>query len=96
MKRILNAVVFCMAASVLIHYTFLSFYADEKECLEESLRHCIARCYILEGKYPEDVACLKEKYSLAYDEDAFCVNYIYMGENIPPDYTVIGTGEPGR
>lgn len=57
--------------------------------LEETVRRDIVQCYALEGKYPESVQYLEDHYGLTYDKKSFYIDYLPIGENIIPDFTVI-------
>ena len=61
----------------------------EKENLEHALRQSVVSCYALEGIYPEDLTYIREHYGVRWDEHRFLVDYERVGENLPPDITVI-------
>ena len=61
----------------------------EKESLENALQRDITYCYAMEGKYPDTISDLKERYGLVYDESRFYIDYRNMGSNIYPDVTII-------
>ena len=60
---------------------------------EQSIRRAAVQCYALEGAYPEDLSYLKEHYGIQWDEKQFLVNFEAVGQNLPPDITVIPRGK---
>ena len=64
----------------------------EKENLQQVLEQSAAMCYALEGAYPEELSYLKEHYGICWDENLFLVDFEAVGENLPPDITVIQRG----
>ncbi len=71
--------------------TFLnrSSVSKQKESLESALNRSIVQCYSIEGTYPPSLSYIQEHYGLTYNEDLFFVDYIAIGANLLPDYTVI-------
>lgn len=65
----------------------------EKENLQQVLEQSASMCYALEGAYPEDLSYLKEHYGIQWDEKQFLVNFEAVGQNLPPDITVIPRGK---
>lgn len=59
------------------------------ETLSLAISRNVARCYTLEGSYPESLSYLKEHYGLSYDETRFTIDYQPLGRNIMPDITII-------
>ena len=62
---------------------------EQLRLTEESLRRAVVSCYALEGRYPADLAYLKEQYGLQLNEEKYIVHYEIFAENIMPDITVI-------
>lgn len=57
--------------------------------LQTAISRDIARCYSLEGAYPESLEILKKNYGLVYDEERFFVDYHPNGKNLLPTVTII-------
>lgn len=66
---------------------------EQANNLNDTIRKDIISCYAIEGQYPPSIDYLKEHYGLNYNEDIFYVDYIPIGSNIMPDYTVICIGK---
>jgi len=62
---------------------------QQRQALEEALNKSLLLCYSLEGRYPDTVEELLEKYPLAYDRSRFVIDYRLRGGNILPDITVL-------
>ena len=56
---------------------------------EDALRRAVVSCYALEGRYPPDVAYLRQQYGLQVKEEKYIVHYEVFAENIMPDITVL-------
>ena len=56
--------------------------------LKDTVRREAVQCYALEGSYPEDLAYLKERYGLRYDEERYVVHYKSLGGNLLPEISV--------
>ncbi len=65
----------------------------QKESLENAITRSVTYCYAVEGTYPENLDYLKRNYGLAYDEEAFFVDYRVVGSNVLPDITIIEKGD---
>lgn len=61
----------------------------QRESLENALMNDIIYCYATTGRYPTDLASIKEDYGLTYDEDKFFVDYHVQGANLFPDVTIL-------
>lgn len=57
--------------------------------LEQSIRRGAVQCYALEGAYPEDIAYLKQRYGVSYDQKRYHVEYTCLASNLMPDITVL-------
>lgn len=62
---------------------------EQKKSLENAIWRSITQCYAIEGRYPEDLAYLKDEYGLQYDSKLFFVDYQVIGANLMPDVTII-------
>ena len=65
----------------------------QRESLENALSRNILHFYSLEGRYPDSLESLCQKYSLIYDSDFFYIDYRFMGDNIYPDITILEEGK---
>ena len=83
---------------IMLFFIIFSQYVEKhsvsEQCinLTETVRKDIVHCYALEGKYPETIEYLEEHYGLIYDKQSFYIDYLPIGENIMPDFTVISIG----
>ena len=62
---------------------------QQRQALEEALSKSLLLCYSLEGRYPDTVEELLERYPLAYDRSRFVIDYRLQGGNILPDITIL-------
>ena len=62
---------------------------QQRQALEEALSKSLLLCYSLEGRYPDTIEELLERYPLAYDRDRFVIDYRLQGGNILPDITIL-------
>ena len=62
---------------------------QQRQALEEALSKSLLLCYSLEGRYPDTIEELLEKYPLAYDRSRFVIDYRLHGGNILPDITIL-------
>ena len=88
----LPALILVLAIVGLVHVsnaTSASNSAGEKEILERALNRSITQCYALEGSYPPSLDYLTDNYGLTYDEEAYYIDYQYIGSNLRPDVTII-------
>lgn len=60
----------------------------ELKTLEDAVRRNVIQCYASEGRYPESIEYLEERYALHYDKEKYFIGYEVFGENIMPDITV--------
>ncbi len=56
--------------------------------LEEALRRSAVACYAEEGRYPDSVDYLIDRYGITVDE-SYRIEYDIFGENILPDIKVV-------
>ena len=57
--------------------------------LEGAIRRGCTACYAAEGRYPERLEDLEERYGLQIDRERFTVRYRAFGENLMPEITVL-------
>ena len=62
---------------------------QQRQALEEAISKSLLLCYSLEGRYPDTVEELTEKYRLVYDRDRFVIDYRLQGGNLLPDITIL-------
>lgn len=65
----------------------------QRESLENALSRNLLHYYSLEGRYPDSLETLIQKYGLIYDRDFFYIDYRFMGDNIYPDITILEEGK---
>jgi len=85
---------FIMAGSLVVFTGALrdmrtDIQSREQAHLEQVLHQSAAMCYSLEGGYPKSLSYLKEQYGIRWEEEKFLVDFEYVGNNLPPDITVI-------
>lgn len=61
--------------------------AERMSSLEDAIRRAAVSCYAAEGRYPESLSYLTEKYGLVLDE-RYAAHYSVFAPNLPPDITV--------
>ena len=92
LRAILSIVIFLLIICIFFgSVTSLSnrTCAEEKQSLETALQQGVTRCYAQEGRYPESLDYLKEKYGISYDSSHYYVDYQILGSNLMPDITII-------
>ncbi len=62
---------------------------EQKASLENAVWRSVTQYYAIEGRYPESLEVLKEKYGLQYDSTEFFVDYQVFGANLMPDVMVL-------
>ena len=63
--------------------------ARQREALEKALQRNVLLCYTLEGRYPDTLEELLEKYPLTYDQEVFVIDYRLQGGNILPEIVIL-------
>ncbi|MDD3193196.1 MAG: hypothetical protein PHE47_05005 [Oscillospiraceae bacterium] len=72
---------------------------EQLHSAEQAVRRAAVQCYAIEGRYPADVAYLKENYGLAVDETKYVIHYQRIGSNLLPEIAVFsadGMGTDGE
>ena len=64
----------------------------ETEIVRDTVRSAVLTCYAVEGAYPMNLDYLKEHYGLAYNEEAYIVDYNAFATNLMPSIRVIERG----
>lgn len=93
-ELLLRGIELCIAAAIVV-ISILSVAGIRKNTsengtgrLEQSVRRAVMACYATEGKFPDSIQHLREKYGLQVDDDRFSVRYSVFAENLMPDITV--------
>lgn len=76
---------------IVVNIVQKSIISNEEECISEikdNISKTVVLCYSIEGKYPEDVEYMKEKYGFTYDESKYFIHYDIQGSNLMPMYEV--------
>ena len=63
--------------------------AESLRLTEDGVRRAAVQCYALEGAYAADLQYLIDNYGIRPDTSRFIVHYMYQGDNILPDITVL-------
>lgn len=62
---------------------------EQLRMAEDTLRRAVVTCYALEGRYPPDVAYLRDHYGLQLNDTVYTIHYEIFAENIMPEITVL-------
>ena len=93
LRSALLPVIFTVVVMLIIVYglqqTAMSSKSEGLKILEDSVRRAVAKCYAVEGSYPENVAYLEENYGIHIDKTRYVVHYAIFASNIMPDIMVI-------
>ena len=63
--------------------------AEGLRILEESIYRAVAKCYAVEGSYPDTIEYVESQYSVHIDRTKYVVHYEIFASNILPEITVI-------
>lgn len=88
----ISAAVFALVMTLFA--TWLTRFSREsdrlqRQTLEDALHRNLLLCYSLEGRYPDTLAELLEKYPLTYDRERFVIDYRLHGGNLLPEITIL-------
>jgi hypothetical protein len=61
---------------------------EEKRLAEISVRRAVVSCYVIEGRYPESYAYIRDHYGVRLNEDKYYVDYRIFASNIMPDISI--------
>lgn len=89
------ACVATLAALLLVNGVSRQTVEAQRTQLLEGVRRAAVACYAAEGRYPQTLDALKERYGLRYDEERFFVHYDAFASNVMPDIAVIMRGKDG-
>ena len=86
-----------IAASVLFFLRVFSrmegtLQEGETDLVRSAVKNAALTCYAVEGAYPSQLAYLKERYGLSYDEELYFVRYDAFASNQFPDIRVMERG----
>lgn len=90
-----QAAVFLLSLALLAGaaYAFSRDDTDRQaELLEASVRRAAATCYAIEGRYPDSLQYLVDRYGVIVNTDRFVVRYSVFAENLMPEIAVIRMG----
>ncbi|MDR0963403.1 MAG: hypothetical protein LBM60_02160 [Clostridium sp.] len=62
---------------------------ERRESAKNAITRAAVQCYALEGRYPQSISYLEEKYGLRVDRDNYTIHYQAFAPNILPDIDVI-------
>lgn len=62
--------------------------AESMESMERAVRQAAVSCYAAEGRYPDTLAYLEERYGVRLDP-RYAVHYEVFAPNVAPDVTVV-------
>lgn len=63
--------------------------------LEDGIRRAVVQCYVVEGRYPESIAYIEERYGVYIDKSRYVVHYTVFASNVMPEITVFSRQTPG-
>lgn len=62
---------------------------ESRRVLEDSIRRAVIVTYALEGRYPQSIYYIEERFGIFIDRERFVVHYQIFASNIFPDIAVI-------
>jgi hypothetical protein len=93
LKRLLPPIILTITLLVLaiqaVSATRQQMSAESLRMTEESVYRAAVQCYALEGAYAADLQYLIDNYGIRPDTDRFFVHYLFLGDNLLPDISVI-------
>ena len=72
-----------------IGQTTMQTLKEQKQNLEAAVEQSLLQCYVIEGRYPENMDYLEEHYGISYDKEQFRVDYRVYGTNMRPEVDVV-------
>jgi len=98
LRSALVPVAFTLAVMGMIVYgltqTEESSRAEAVRILEDSIRRAVVMSYAVEGRYPETITYIEDKYGVHIDRDKYIVHYMVFASNLMPDIMVIERNTP--
>jgi len=93
LRSALIPVLFTLVVIVMIVYglsqTEASGKAEGLRILEDGIRRAVVINYAIEGRYPESLDYIVQRYKIHVDDTKYAVHYRIFASNIMPDITVI-------
>ncbi|MCL1976160.1 MAG: hypothetical protein FWG61_08380 [Firmicutes bacterium] len=93
LKRLLLPICLTVLLFVLALYAVQAMHKqmalESLRLTEESVRRTAVQCYALEGAYAPDLEYLIDNYGIRPDVNRFMIFYMFQGDNLLPDITVI-------
>jgi len=93
LRSALLPVFFTLAVMGIIMYGLAQTEASGKSeglrILEDSLRRAVVINYAIEGRYPESIDYIVQRYNISIDDSKYIVHYSIFASNLMPDITVI-------
>ena len=84
---------FTLAVGLMMFYglstTEKSSEAEGIRILRESLLRTTVKCYAVEGRYPESLSYIENKYNIHIDRSKYVVDYEIFASNIMPSIKVM-------
>ena len=95
-KGYISFIVFFIIVALLFFTVFrlsdISQTSDTK-LLYRAINRAVVNCYAIEGRYPESLDYLVEKYGVIINDDRYVVHYDVFASNVRPSVRIIIKGE---
>lgn len=95
-KGYISFVIFVAIIAILFFAVFsLSDISQtsDTELLYKAINRAVVSCYAIEGRYPESLDYLIEKYGVIINDDRYLVHYEVFASNVKPSVRIIIKGE---
>ena len=93
LRSILTTAAFSIAVIGMIsfglHQAESSSRAEGLRFLDESIRRAVVKSYTIEGRYPDTLERVEERYGVFVDRSRYLVHYDVFASNIMPSIIVI-------
>ena len=70
--------------------------AELSSSLKASVLRAMLTCYAVEGRYPSDVAYLRDYYGLVYDHQSYIITLDSFADNVLPDISIVQVMEGSK
>lgn len=95
-KGYISVIIFVIIIAILFFAVFrltnISQTSDT-ELLYKAINRAVVNCYAIEGRYPESLEYLVEKYGVIINDDRYLVHYEVFASNVKPSVRIIIKGE---
>lgn len=91
----LLTVVILIAVIIGLRRTESSGRDEALRVLEEGIQRAVVQCYVVEGRYPDSIAYIEERYGVYIDKSRYVVHYKVIASNVMPEITVLTMAPPG-